>query len=481
MATEYRTLANETLATSGVDNILAVKNGSVVRKYDAFFNVKDFGATGDGATNDTSAVSSAVTALRTAGGGTLYFPTGTYLIDSIDWDYMSGGSGKFVLQGSGSGTTLKKRVDNDATFITIGRDDTTNTFNGVCVVKDICIDGISGGGETVLSLWTLTTTNISNVRVRYGSKAVSMTNCVTVVGLNLVGASSGTGLYISKYVFGDATTSAANLLTFVGGAFKDNTVAGIDYNSSSEIVLVGTQIENNGTAADTATAGVFIRSTAGDAGVYRKAVALTAIGTWFENNKGLAAVVLSGGTNSFTGCHFVANADATRDLYSDGGLYSLINCSMPTGRTGGPIEDASGSIAGNLIIGGELSGSASVNEAKTDIISSNVGTTATPTRVFRRKGKTFLSTNGTTELLVQTGVDSSASGSTVTFPTAFAATPVTLQLTVMGSASNKIINAKAYNLSSTGFTIEKTSMTSGSSTISTTSDTVRWMAIGEMA
>jgi len=45
----------------------------------AYTNVKDFGATGDGTTNDTSAIQAAIDSLS-ATGGVLYFPFGTYKI-----------------------------------------------------------------------------------------------------------------------------------------------------------------------------------------------------------------------------------------------------------------------------------------------------------------------------------------------------------------------------------------------------------------
>ena len=47
------------------------------------FNVKAFGATGDGKTLDTSAINKAIDAAATAGGGTVYFPAGSYLSVSI--------------------------------------------------------------------------------------------------------------------------------------------------------------------------------------------------------------------------------------------------------------------------------------------------------------------------------------------------------------------------------------------------------------
>src|SRR2546423_2836921 len=45
-------------------------------------SVKDYGAKGDGFTEDTAAVQNAVNA---ANGGTLYFPPGTYIISSVSF------------------------------------------------------------------------------------------------------------------------------------------------------------------------------------------------------------------------------------------------------------------------------------------------------------------------------------------------------------------------------------------------------------
>ena len=47
-------------------------------------SVKDFGAVGDGITNDTTAIQAAIDTLNSNGGGTLNVPTGTYLIDTIN-------------------------------------------------------------------------------------------------------------------------------------------------------------------------------------------------------------------------------------------------------------------------------------------------------------------------------------------------------------------------------------------------------------
>src|SRR5271170_5603293 len=48
-----------------------------------FFNVKDYGAVGDGVTLDSPAINSAIAAAGAAGGGTVTFPAGNYLSGSI--------------------------------------------------------------------------------------------------------------------------------------------------------------------------------------------------------------------------------------------------------------------------------------------------------------------------------------------------------------------------------------------------------------
>ncbi len=50
---------------------------------EAIFNVRTFGATGDGKAVDTPAVNKAIAAVAAAGGGTLLFPAGTYLCFTI--------------------------------------------------------------------------------------------------------------------------------------------------------------------------------------------------------------------------------------------------------------------------------------------------------------------------------------------------------------------------------------------------------------
>lgn len=60
---------------------MAMAQGQEITGY---FYVRDFGAVGDGATRDTDAINAAIFAASESGGGTVYFPPGTYASFSIE-------------------------------------------------------------------------------------------------------------------------------------------------------------------------------------------------------------------------------------------------------------------------------------------------------------------------------------------------------------------------------------------------------------
>lgn len=58
-------------------------NGFAFQSNTSFTNIKDFGAVGDGKILDTKSINDAIEAVAKKGGGTVYFPAGTYLSFSI--------------------------------------------------------------------------------------------------------------------------------------------------------------------------------------------------------------------------------------------------------------------------------------------------------------------------------------------------------------------------------------------------------------
>lgn len=96
-------------------------------------NVKTYGATGDGATNDTAAIAAAVAALPSSN-AVLYFPSGTYITDAIT---ITGKTGLSVI-GDGNGvTTLKGRTGNRVLVISTTTGCTVRGigFNGNCTTR----------------------------------------------------------------------------------------------------------------------------------------------------------------------------------------------------------------------------------------------------------------------------------------------------------------------------------------------------------
>ena len=108
------TLLGQQLAAANGSSLVGFQQagaGAVVRtaqdKMREWVSVKDFGAVGDGVTNDTAAVQIAVDYLNSIGGGTLFFPAGTYYVSHIN--YYAG----ITFQGVGSGSKLKKIPSTD--------------------------------------------------------------------------------------------------------------------------------------------------------------------------------------------------------------------------------------------------------------------------------------------------------------------------------------------------------------------------------
>lgn len=115
------------------------------------FNVKDYGAKGDGSTDDSTAIQAANDAANAVGGGIVYFPPATYIGAGLNQD-------SFVYwQGSKTGATVLKLKNGANTFLVQSRNFATltggNTTGGVtlCGISDMTLDGnkANNGSSTV--------------------------------------------------------------------------------------------------------------------------------------------------------------------------------------------------------------------------------------------------------------------------------------------------------------------------------------------
>jgi len=108
------------IATAGVGIMAAITPTSLADSpSNTFFNVKDFGAIGDGEANDQAAITAAISAAslltgtefeKNRKGGVVYLPAGTYLVDNIKLRR------NITLMGEGMGTIVQQ-VDNRNTAV----------------------------------------------------------------------------------------------------------------------------------------------------------------------------------------------------------------------------------------------------------------------------------------------------------------------------------------------------------------------------
>ena len=140
------------------------------RRVPSVFNVDSYGAIGNGQTDDTVAIREAISAAEAAGGGTIYFPAGTYLVspqasDPVtdeqpifqitggDLTFEGAGSGQSIIDGLCIGDTnpiTHWRVTNDNSGYNISRfglfNITTSTSTGP--ISNITFEGLTMDGDS---------------------------------------------------------------------------------------------------------------------------------------------------------------------------------------------------------------------------------------------------------------------------------------------------------------------------------------------
>lgn len=106
---------------------------NAVTKNSLVYNVKDYNAKGDGSTDDTLAIQSALNAAYTAGGGAVFLPPGTYSIDPNPGLQVKTG---VTLEGAGAHSLLKLKAGSTHTDNLVKSEGWTNV-----IMRDFAIDG----------------------------------------------------------------------------------------------------------------------------------------------------------------------------------------------------------------------------------------------------------------------------------------------------------------------------------------------------
>lgn len=178
-----------------------------------FYRVNEYGAQGDGTTDDTTSIQAAIDAASTAGGGTVFFPKGKYLISAAlslkSFVSLEGVGDTFTDQTKGSVITQSSTTLNALYY--------SGTATGLTnmSIENLCIDGpASGSGHGIyiktagtakpsinISLKKLTISGFGGYGVNLEQTIVSTLERITTIsctnGFRINGDGAGTSSYNS--------------------------------------------------------------------------------------------------------------------------------------------------------------------------------------------------------------------------------------------------------------------------------------------
>jgi len=188
---------------------------STAQSYNVF-NVKNppYNATGGGVVDDTAAIRAAYAALKTAGGGILYFPVGTYLMSG----YLTLTSSNVIIMGAGWGSIIKQF---GSTFANYGFFQGTGLSN--IFVHDLMLQGnnvpdqaataTTVGNVTIPATGSNVTVGVSNTLVPPGSSLNIFGGGYWLIG-NVVAGGGTSSLTVSvtqSIAAGDVILSGATV------------------------------------------------------------------------------------------------------------------------------------------------------------------------------------------------------------------------------------------------------------------------------
>ena len=172
-------VVSDLAASSGSSTVgfLQSGTGAVARTLQAkgrdSVNVADFGAVGDGVTNDTAAINAAITAVRATGGGTVFFSAKNYKVTTINL------RSNIYLQGQGS----TKRAGGNMTLLT-----GTAGFNVIEIDQNNAVDmairhlTITGGNRSISYDPTINGVALANFELYDLSLAFPTNECIFIGG-----------------------------------------------------------------------------------------------------------------------------------------------------------------------------------------------------------------------------------------------------------------------------------------------------------
>lgn len=264
-------------------NITGAVTRTALSKFADYISVKDFGAVGDGVTNDTNAILAATTALATNGGGTLYFPAGTYQVTTLPIIWTTNQT--LNLKGAGQTKTIirKSNIDANGTIVlscsVAGAQDIFSDFSDMTIIG--CA---SSPALQIINLARFSLRNLKCTGGLYGFQN-SGSLIFSTYDCNFDGNVTG-------YICAVNASIYCNVCNFYGGSFNSNTKYGIDLNGANDVHFYGCDLEFNGVHGTAASGDVVIETNIAAESAY------SLIGfhhTWHESNDGTGFKVNASG------------------------------------------------------------------------------------------------------------------------------------------------------------------------------------------
>jgi hypothetical protein len=337
-----------------------------------WFNVKTYGAKGDNSTDDTSSIQSAITAA--AGGGTLYFPAGTYKHTGLTL------SSKLTIIGAGiQATTLK--LTNDTAHALHGSNVDFITIRDIAVFGSS--DGLSLGSFDGIRLDVSDSTPTQNVKIEnvyvngFSRHGVSIDDPITSLLTNVRAQTCG------GYGF---NINVGTSLTFQSCYANSCFTGGYNLQNVSYSQLQACACDNSGIGYQLNTC---------------KQVVLTGCGD--EAPTGTQYLLTGGAGNTLTSCYASGNAGVAFQLMGGESRAVLINCreTAPSGSATASISVASGCSATVMISQVVTASSYAANTTNSFDTSNLQWTTPGTTSIVSDRG---LTTNFSSFILARAGV-----------------------------------------------------------------------------
>lgn len=344
-----------TAASSENISFIQAGVGAVIRsaqsKMREIFSVKDFGAVGDGVTDDTAAITAAITALYAAGGGTLYFPPGNYLVSSVAFNWSAAVTIDFV----GAGQRASFITSNGSASPVLDLSVDIGVLDVYSCISNLSIVG-SGNAQHGVQATRLASFTTENLSIRFCDTAFNSLGCLVTTHQKPNWNQNNKG-----YVSDRSGAIYPNLVNFNSGSIKNNNLIGIDLIYGAGIGLDSVDIEQNGAAGDVTTGGMFVRATVDDENGYSN---ITLVNCWFEANKGWTFNCAGAGGAHLTmiGTRLL-NAEGTRAA-SITGISSVVlqNVEAPS-----PTDTVTLACGNSVVIGGTLGVLTDTSTAQTHV------------------------------------------------------------------------------------------------------------------